>query len=260
MILSRRGFLKVSGAAMLWLSCPGSMAARAVSIPVLVYHDIDPLPGEPEDLRPSLFAAELEWLYEAGYRAISPDELEKTTGETAGRAVVITFDDGYASFLDYVFPLLSQYGMKATVNIIGKHMGSYVRGNDPRLSWDECRFLRASGLVDIGCHSYGLHAWHRGQARASAVAAFNEQLPEDLRRFQDVYTREMGRPATILAWPYGMHDSRSIEIAGQAGFRFLLTSVSRYFVRGEGRSDIPRFTMRGDDALLRFRELLEARP
>jgi len=266
MTLSRREFIKMSGAAVLWLSGPGYASARAVSIPVLVYHDIvqpskdkEKQKPERETLTPPLFAAELEWLYEAGYRAISLNDLEKTPVEQMRRAVIITFDDGYASFMDYVFPLLVQYGMKATINVIGKHMGSYVRGNDPRLSWDECRFLRSSGLVDIGCHTFDLHTMQAGRAWTSSLAALNEKLRDDLGRFQSLYTREMGQPATILAWPYGMHDSRSIEIATQAGFHFLLNSNNRSFIQGAGHTDIPRFTMQGKDALTRFREVIEER-
>lgn len=253
MTLSRRDFLKMSGAAVLWLSHPGSAAARAVSVPVLAYRDLNHHRGDPESVSPSHCAAELEWLYEAGYHAVSLDELARTDAGPPARAVVITFDNGHVSFMEYAFPSLAQYGMKATVNVIGKYMGASMRGNDPRLSWDECRYLQASGLVEIGCQGWEPLQDNRSTSRSP------KQIEQDLRRFQDVYIKEMGRAAKVLAWPNSRSDSRSAGIAAQSGFRILLDADNRYFVPGEDRAAVPRFTMR-HDSLTSFRKLIEGRP
>jgi peptidoglycan/xylan/chitin deacetylase (PgdA/CDA1 family) len=259
MNLTRREFLKLGGAAVVSLTFAEYAKADAVSIPVLMYHDISPRTRERETVSPPFFAAQMEWLYGGGYRAISFSELDSLDAESARRAVIITFDDGYASFMDYAFPLLAEYGFKATINIIGKHAGGFVSGHDPRLSWDECRILVKGGMVEIGCHTYGLHSWNGNLSRASAVAAFNEKLAQDLSLFQEVYIKEMGRPARILAWPYGMHDSKSIEIAKQAGFHYVLNSDSRYFGKGGHQDDIPRLTIGKDTDLRLFQEYIERR-
>ena len=129
-----------------------------------------------------------------------------------------------------------------------------------RLSWDECRFLAASGIVEIGCHTYDLHAWHGNLSRADAIAAFNERLPQDLSAFQEVYASEMGRPARILAWPYGRYDGNSIMIAKRAGFHYILSSNHRYFEASDSRLDVPRFTIDTNAPLPLFRKIVERRP
>jgi len=96
--------------------------------------------------------------------------------------------------------------------------------------------------------------------RTRAIAAFNQKLAEDLFRFQDVYRKEMGRPASVLAWPYGIHDDRSIEIAKQAGFRHVLSSENRSFVQGGDPYDIPRLVIESDTNLRLFRERIERGP
>lgn len=261
MNLTRREFMKIGGAGVLWLSFgkPASAGGTA-AVPVLLYHDLSHEQRERETVSPSLFAAHMEWLYNAGYSAISLGELAALETERARQSVIITFDDGYASFMDYAYPLLSEYRFKSTINIIGNAVGGFVGGNDPRLSWDECRFLLESGMVELGCHTYGLHSWHGNRPRSSAVAAFNEKLAQDFSLFQKVYTVELGRPANILAWPYGMHDRKSIEIAKQAGFRFILNSANRQFATKGDFFDIPRLAIGNDIDLPRFREIIARRP
>jgi peptidoglycan/xylan/chitin deacetylase (PgdA/CDA1 family) len=259
MIFTRREFLKLGGSVVLFLPFAEYATAESVNIPVLVYHDISHQPRRQETVTPPLFAAQMEWLYGMGYRAISLGELESLDTESARCAVVITFDDGYASFMNHAFPLLAEYGFKATINIIGRYAGGFVSGNDPRISWDECRYLVRSGLVEIGCHTYDLHTWYGMAPRTSTVTALNEKLAQDLSLFQGEYEKEMGRSASILAWPYGMHDSKSIEIAKQAGFRYLLNSDHRSFVKGRDRFDIPRLSIQQDTDLRLFRERIERR-
>jgi peptidoglycan/xylan/chitin deacetylase (PgdA/CDA1 family) len=262
MSLTRREFLKLSGAVVVSLPFSGYAeyaAADAVNIPVLMYHDISYQLREEETISPPLFAAQMEWLYDAGYRAVSFEEVDSLKAEDMRRAVIITFDDGYASFSDFAYPLFTEYGFKSTINIIGRHAGGFISGNDPRLSWDECRSLAASRMVEIGCHTYDLHAWHGNLSRADAIAAFNERLPQDLSSFQKVYTSELGRPAKILAWPYGRYDNNSIKIAKRAGFDYILSSNHHYFEQSDGRLDIPRFTIDNDAPLPLFRKIVERR-
>jgi len=260
MSLTRREFIKLGGAAVVSLSFAERCYAGTVDIPVLMYHDVSHLTDETETVLPPRFAAQMEWLYSEGYQAIFLEEVDTLDAKSAQRAVIITFDDGYASFMDYAFPLFQNYGFKSTINIIGEHVGGFVAGDDPRLSWDECRFLIKSGIVEIGCHTYGLHTWYGRKPRSEAVREFNEKLKQDLAVFQEVMTRELGRPAKTLAWPYGMHDQKSIKIAKQAGFSFILNSENRYFVKGGDRYDIPRLTVDHALDLQQYREEIEMRP
>ncbi len=259
MNLTRREFLKLSGVAVLSLSYADCWSANAVSIPILAYHDISHLTTEVETVVPPRFAAQMEWLYEEGYRTIFFEELDTLDAESAQRTVIITFDDGFASFMEYAFPLFQHYGFKSTINVIGEYMGGYVEGYDPRLSWDECRYLVKSGIVEIGCHTYGLHHWYGNKTRAEALIGFNNRLSQDLVVFQKVMTRELGRPARVLAWPYDLHDTKSIDIARHSGFSFILRSENENYVMGSGRDSIPRLAIDHTFDLQQFRKLVEMR-
>ena len=221
---------------------------QQLSIPVLLYHDISFEFSDDYTVTPSLFAAQMEWLYANGYKAISFADLD--TESSLDKAVIITFDDGYASFMHYAFPFLRAYGFKATINIIGEYVAPFLMdsGNRPMLSWDEYRYLAASGLVSFGCHTDRLHVFsHQGVTGIS-----DKILLEDLQRFQSILKQEIGAPSGIIAWPYGLYNEKTIAVARKAGFRFILTSEEGLYRKGESSSEIPRINISEDDKLFTF--------
>jgi peptidoglycan/xylan/chitin deacetylase (PgdA/CDA1 family) len=261
MNMNRRNFLKTTGA---FLALPligqtsasfvwGTTIARtAVSVPVLLYHDISDQYIDEYTVNAAQFATQMEWLYSNGYQAISLSALRRQS--IPGRTVVITFDDGYASFMDFAFPLLSNYGFKATINIIGEYSGSYFSfsGNRPMLSWDEYRYLSASGIVDLGCHTNKLHIFrHRGAEGVSP-----EALRKDLNIFQRSMVREIGKPAEIIAWPYGFYNKNTITVATHEGFTYMLTSKRGFFNPTGSLNEIPRINIDGDTDFSTFKSLI----
>ncbi|MEW6721141.1 MAG: polysaccharide deacetylase family protein [Thermodesulfobacteriota bacterium] len=238
MRITRRDFLRWGGALAGTLSAPGPAFGKGgrLRVPVLLYHDISDDFRDDYTVSPARFAAQMEWLYGNGYRAVPLRELARLPGNA--KAVVITFDDGYASFLEYAWPLFREYGFHSTINVIGSSVGSYldVGGNRPMLSWDEYRYLLRTGAVDLGCHTYGLHAYtHRG-----VIGVPGKRLEEDLEKFRELLRRETGGSTEILAWPYGLYEAKHVEIARRAGFRYLLTSGEGDFTGPGDLSAIPR--------------------
>ncbi len=254
MNLTRRGFLKLSGGAFLLFSRIGKGTTKeARNIPVLLYHDISDIFKDDYTVSPAQFAAQMEWLYEEGYQTLFFSEIDSSKGEEFEKMILITFDDGYASFLDYAFPLLQAYQFKATVNVIGREVGTFISlgGNRPTLSWDEYRYLLKSGWVDLGCHTYHLHL------RGGVLSVSEDRLREDLERFQEEVQKEIGRKLEILSWPFGLFDERRIRIAKELGFRYFLTSTEGFFRKGSGIEAIPRLNINGRLDLLSFKRYLE---
>ncbi len=248
MTLSRRDFLKVSaGAVILPAVMPGTLFAEGRTISVLLYHDISDQFKDRYTISPSRFAAQMERLYSDDSRVISLRDLANPPGESLDRAVVITFDDGYASLIDYAFPLLKDYGFKATVNIIGQYVGTFMNlgGNRPMLSWDEYRFLKDSGLVELGCHTYNLHSMPKTFQSGKA-------LEDDLKLFTEIFRKEIGITPDILAWPFGTYDQGGVKAARKMGFKYLLTSREALFRENGDLNEIPRLNINNGLDLVSF--------
>ncbi|MEK6779017.1 MAG: polysaccharide deacetylase family protein [Candidatus Deferrimicrobiota bacterium] len=251
--VSRREFLKLGGAAALAVAFRGVAHGGRTGVPVLMYHDISQDYRDDYTISPALFSAHMEWLHGNGFRSVSLKDLPSVSAH--GRTFVLTFDDGYASFLDYAFPLLEEYGFRATINVLGRFAGEVIefRGKRAALSWDEYRHLVRSGRVDLGCHTYDLHRFsERGAAGVPAG-----RLEEDLRRFQESVTAETGSPSEILAWPYGLYTENGIAVARKAGFRYLLTSEEGKFVPGGDVTRIPRLNINHKFDPISFRQYVE---
>lgn len=250
--LTRRDFLVQSGAMILLSSAlPRIVQAEQCRVPVLLYHDIAEQFHDEYTIAPSLFAAQMEMLYSHGYKAVFFNELPLRS-EDCEKAVVLTFDDGYASFSDYCFPLLKEYGFKATINIIGKLMGTSILsdGSRPILSWDDCRFLKESGLVEFGCHTYGLHR------PGDTSQQLERNLQSDLIKFSELFSAEIGTRTDVLAWPYGIYDRKAIKTAQQLGFKYLLTSNKQLFTLDGTLEEIPRLNISNKHNLLVFQKYI----
>jgi peptidoglycan/xylan/chitin deacetylase (PgdA/CDA1 family) len=154
--------------------------------------------------------------------------------------------------MDFAFPLLQAYQFKATINLIGQGVGTFVPfgGNRPVLSWDEYRYLVKSDLIGLGCHTYHLHL------KGGVLSASEEGLIRDLQLFQKVIKEEIGRELEILAWPYGLYSEKTIEIAKRVGFKYLLTSNEKYFKKSTRLDEIPRLNINDNFDLISFKQYI----
>ncbi len=261
--VSRRNFLKMSGtavAAAFALQACGGMRVGEYALgdrrlPVLMYHDIS-LSRDDYTITPSLFAAHMEFLYSNGYRAVSFSEAESLPDAELRRAVIITFDDGYASFIDFAYSYLEQYGFKATINIIGEKVGSYIELNTgrPMLSWEEYRYLSRGGLVSFGCHMYHLHNFLK-----NATTVSSSELAKDLKLFLSTLKKETGKGTDILAWPFGFYNSKTIGVAKAHGFKYIMNSNRGYYEArrgGTGSDGAPRYNLNQNTGLVRYARIL----
>jgi peptidoglycan/xylan/chitin deacetylase (PgdA/CDA1 family) len=210
-------------------------------------------------ISPSNFAIQMEWLYSHGYKAVSIREIDNFTGTNDDNAVVITFDDGYSSFIEYAYPRLKEYDFKSNINIIGRNVGTFINfyGNRPMLSWDEYRFLANSGLVDLGSHTNNLHPCG-SNSRSGALSVSDKELENDLLLFKDIVKKETGQITEILAWPCGIYNRKSTSIAKKAGFKYILTSNEGYFSKRDSLYEIPRLNINNKLDLISFQEYIGA--
>jgi peptidoglycan/xylan/chitin deacetylase (PgdA/CDA1 family) len=99
---------------------------------VLMYHRVGPLsePFPTFDIR--VFRAQMEWL-KARCRVIAPEELRDNLDRPSEeRAVLLTFDDGYRSYFDHVYPVLHELQMPSLMFL----STAYVDDPARRFAWD----------------------------------------------------------------------------------------------------------------------------
>jgi biofilm PGA synthesis lipoprotein PgaB len=210
------------------------------------------------------------WLQASGWQPVS---LEQIVRARAGgvplprQAVLLTFDDGYASAYTKVFPLLRQFNYPAVMALVTRWMevpagGQVPYGNKPLarerfLTWAQTREMARSGLVEFASHSHDLHrglpgnpqgnllpaatthAWDATRQRYEDGAAWTRRIEADLRQSRALIERHTGRPVRALAWPYGAWNQGAQQAAQRAGF-----SVAFTLEDGPNHAGVPLMRLR----------------
>ena len=173
-------------------------------VPVLAYHSISENlfgklhPYHQINTSASVFALQMRWLRQAGYRTIDLPEMMNAleTGRDLSRTVVLTFDDGYQDFYTDAFPLLRQCGFKATVFLVSdriRNKAACVEGAD-YLTWREVRELHSQGI------SFGSHSVTHSDFRSLGP----EQIDYELGYSKETIEQEIGAPVESFSYPFAL--------------------------------------------------------
>ena len=172
---------------------------------------------------------DLQWMADHGWTTVLPSQL--AAGEPLPRkAVMLTFDDGYDSNYTLAYPLLQEFQAKAVISIIVKNVDDHSPGS---LTWEMCREMAQSGLVEIGSHTYACHdAEENGVRRLKGESReeYEARVFPDLQTSIDLIEEHVGRAPVLFAYPNGVKDSWA---AGFIQDHFAITLTTRH-----GPSDI----------------------
>jgi peptidoglycan/xylan/chitin deacetylase (PgdA/CDA1 family) len=264
------GQINVGGAELTLRDAYDMLVTR--SLPMLMYHRIaadGPQALAPCRVHPERFEAQLDWLKRYGFRSVGLDtwrrSVEKDFGELPGRAVCLTFDDGYEDFAEVAWPLLQSYGFGATVFLVSDLVGQKSVWNAaygppaPLMGWDtvqaiarESRALRQLGRegVVFGSHT----ATHLDLTRVGP-----ERLVDELRRSKVELEGRLGAEMTAFAYPFGYLDGLTRNAVEASGYQLAVTSCDGRARYGSDLFLLPRITVAGGDDLLAFARKLDLR-
>ena len=189
-----------------------------VQLTILMYHAIHVMaPGEEANANlivdPTTFESLLKALQEAGYYAVSPEEAYKILTENVlpqGKKVVwLTFDDSLWDFYDIAYPLLKQYQMQATNNVI-----TGTVGQEANLSLDEMKEMKENGISLQG------HTITHPALGNIDPAQQNTELAES-KTYLD---SNLNQDTISFAYPSGSYTEETIAIAEQNNYKMALTT------------------------------------
>ncbi|MGZ6266940.1 MAG: polysaccharide deacetylase family protein [Candidatus Limnocylindrales bacterium] len=109
---------------------PTAVPYREYHVPILMYHRIVPAAESGQDpngllIEPVLFRAQLQALYDAGWRTVTLAQLAQAMQDGTPlppRTFVITIDDGWWDGYKYAFPILREFGFLATYLVISSRI------------------------------------------------------------------------------------------------------------------------------------------
>lgn len=229
---------------------------------VLAYHSVvDESAAEnqkhyfPQTISAQTLIKHFNWLKENGYNVISWQQVidaENGKDTLPDNAVLLSFDDGYETMYNVVFPLLKAYNYPAVFAPVTGWLDTpadqKIAYADKMLdrsvfaTWSQVKEMEQSGLVEVASHTHNLHnginANPSGGQLPSVIApeykngkyetedAYKNRLKSDFTRSVQTLVNHIGKKPRVMVWPYGQFNDVSVQIARQAG-------MPHYFSLGE---------------------------
>ena len=229
---------------------------------VLAYHSVvDESAAEnqkqyfPQTISAQMLIKHFNWLKENGYNVISWQQVidaENGKGTLPDNAVLLSFDDGYETMYNVVFPLLKAYNYPAVFAPVTGWLDTpenqKIAYADKMLdrsvfaTWAQVKEMEQSGLVEVASHTHNLHnginANPSGSQLPAVIApeykngkyetedAYKNRLKSDFAHTVQTLVNHIGKKPRVMVWPYGQFNDVAVQIARQAG-------MPHYFSLGE---------------------------
>src|SRR5262245_38793897 len=183
-------------------------------VPILVYHNIAPQAKGRLIMAQKSFEEQMRYLKSQGFRVVSLKELLEFFSlqrQLPRKSLVLTFDDGYKSFLQYAYPVLKELGFTATLFVYTDYIGT--GGN--AISWADLKKIAAEGL-QIG----GTFKSHGDLRRATAEPAqeYAKRLSAELNQPREQFLKNLGSYPVTLAYPFGRQDDSVVQKTKETGY------------------------------------------
>jgi peptidoglycan/xylan/chitin deacetylase (PgdA/CDA1 family) len=216
---------------------PKPTAPPAVAI--LAYHRFGPVVSDAMTVRTTTFRRQLDYLQRHDHPVIP---LRALVGYLRGQApappsgaVVITVDDGHASVVTEMLPIVAECRIPVTLFVYP----SAISNASYAMTWTELDRLRRTKLFDIQSHTY----WHpnfRIEKRRLPPDAYRAFAVRQLAGARTALLARLGVDADLLAWPFGIYDDELIDLARRNGYTAGFTIDRRLVTRRDSIMALPR--------------------
>lgn len=160
---------------------------------------------------PEFFRKHLQYLKDNGYNVIGMADLKDFFRNGTGlpnKPVLITIDDGYKDNFEAAYPILKEFGFRATI-----FTATGLLNNPGYMSWDDLNQMK--DLV-----YFGNHTWSHQSSSGS-----KEKLTEEIGLADKQLTEHNLNDLKIFAYPYGNPGKTAEDILKNNGYEIAFTTV-----------------------------------
>lgn len=216
-------------------------------LPVLMYHFFyDAKAGEKgadnNFMEVSAFEEQMKYLSENNFYFPSWGEVEAYVNGTKtlpSKSVVITIDDGDASFIKYAIPIIEKYNVKATSFVVTSWNGDWLPKS------------YASSHLDFESHSHDMHkAGANGKGRFVNLS-YKEAL-EDVTKSKNIIGN-----CSVFCYPFGHYNDTAKKVLKDAGYKLAFTTKGGRVYPGQDQYALPRVRVSKGISLSAFKETVK---
>lgn len=214
-------------------------------LPTLFYHHIQSQATAKAKGQQSLtvytdnFDGQMQYLKQHGYNSLSMQDLVNFfngQGKIPPKSVLITFDDGYIDLYTNVFPILKQYGLKAT-----SFLPTGLVSNPDYVNWDQVMEMNASGVIYFANHTWS----HKSVAGSIKEVSFEISTADTQLNQRGLNTSK------VFAYPYGTDSITAENYLRSIGYNLAFTTHSGNILCKAQNLSLPRVRI-GNSQLNRY--------
>jgi len=212
----------------------GLVLRRPAGQRVLFYHRVNShdfarlgLVSRELSVPPARFARQMNWLATHGYRTLRLEEFHRImTGRAPAdpKAVLLTFDDGYADNLEFAAPVLARHGFTAVLFPVSGLIGADNRVwpmSDPEGLGLFMDGAQLAAWLDAG-NEIGSHTC----SHPVLTQIDDRALATELRDSRAELSAAFGQPCDAIAYPGGDVDGRVARATLGSGYTMGFTTRS----------------------------------
>lgn len=222
---------------------------------ILSYHEISEKSETLDSsyaVTPVNFEAQIQWFIKNGYHFVNIDAVlkyRKNGKPLPDKAVLMTFDDGYASVYNNAFPIIKKYKIPVVIALVGSWLESkekvdfdgHIIAREKFLSQSQLKEMVHSGFIEIASHTHSLHKGIAGNPQGNMQPAvrtrqwlaqsqkyedetsYQKRVYNDLLKNNTFLEKYTGQKPRIIVWPYGHYNIEVRKIAEKLGMPIGLT-------------------------------------
>ncbi|MFI5757582.1 polysaccharide deacetylase family protein [Streptomyces sp. NPDC051569] len=184
----------------------------------VMYHSVADCADDPYQvtISPGRLERQLRWLRRHGLTGVSMGRLLRARAEGRGAGLVgLTFDDGYADFVDQAVPLLRRYDCTATVFVLPGRLGGTNAWDSP----GPRKPLLTEEGVRRACEA-GMEVGSHGLCHTDLTRAGDPLLAAETGQSRAMLRTITGAEVTGFCYPYGSVDARAVAAVRAAGYTY----------------------------------------
>jgi peptidoglycan/xylan/chitin deacetylase (PgdA/CDA1 family) len=217
--------------------CASEQTRTHTPVPILMYHVLAEAPADAP--YPNLFVAaerfrkQISYLARHGYHGVTLDRVWahwRHCTPLPRKPVVVSFDDGFASWHRVAFPVLERHGWLGTMNLALSHLN----GIDVKRRWMK-KLIRAGWELDS-------HTLTHPDLTTLGADALRHEVAGSRRRLRRIFHV----PVHFFCYPSGRYDGRVIAAVEAAGYLGAMTTIEG-LATPDARYMMKRVRVNGDD-------------
>lgn len=225
---------------------------RRIHLPVLMYHYVDELPPNADDIRrgltisPQLFREHLAYLRQEGFETITFRQAYSAlmTGSPLPRKpIILTFDDAYDHHYSFVFPLLQEFGMVGTFYVITAALDNGWAGH---MTWEQAAEMANAGM------EMAAHTKNHIDLRARSF----DMLVYEISGSIESVAAHTGERPIAFSYPIGRYDEDTLAVMATIKPVIAVTTQAGNRISSDLLLEVPRIRIHPDTTVFALSRLL----